>query len=161
MRTQFLAACCVLSLATCAVAANPTRRIGPGDKQALAAARLQVSCKILNAQDFPDNPHYAFEIWAWVPQGYHSLDAMVWIENDKGLLAQTPWRSSAGKCVATFTVGKQALKDAWFQVQWWRSDPIESGGWGAAGNYVLKLSEFAGEHDAAAADEASQIKNSN
>lgn len=153
MRTQIVTACCVLSLATCAVAANPTRRLHPDDPDALRKARIQVSCKILNAQDFPDNPHYAFEITAWVPEGKDSLDATLSLQNDKGLLAYNSWISSEGKCVAVFMVGEQALKGAWFQVQLHRGDPVNSGGWSAAGGYVLKLSEFTGERGAAPADE--------
>ena len=97
MRTQVIMACCLFSLAACAFAANPTRRLHPEDADALKAALMQVSCRILNAQDFPDNPHYAFEISAGVPKGKDSLDAYLRVENDKGLLVGAPWTSSEGK----------------------------------------------------------------
>ena len=88
MRTQMITACCVLSLANFAVAANPTHRLRPNDADALKAARINVSCRILNGTD------YAFEISAGVPQGFDSLDASFSVRNDKGLVTYTSWSSS-------------------------------------------------------------------
>jgi len=45
---------------------------------------------------------------------------MLSIRNNKGLVAMHGWSDSEGKCVAGFTVGKQALKHAGFQVQLYR-----------------------------------------
>jgi hypothetical protein len=158
MRNEMIAAGCVLSLAACAVAANPTMRLHPDDADRLKAARIQVSCRILNANVFPDNPHYAFEISAAVPEGFTSLDALFWLGNDQGLLTNTAWSSADGKCVATFAVGEQALKGAWFEVQLYVGDKLQTAGWAASGRYILRLAEFVGEQGAAPADEVDSVR---
>jgi hypothetical protein len=160
MLRQIIAALCVLSLAGGADAANPTHRLRPGDADALRSARIEIKCEILNAQQYPDNPHYAFWITAGVPEGLDWLDATFAVGSDKGLVSHSSWRSSEGKCVLAFMVGEAALKDAWFSVQLHKGDPLKSEGWSASGRYLLKLSEFTGERGAAPANENFEISNS-
>lgn len=116
---------------------------------------MEVSCKILNAEDHPNNRHYAFWITAGVPEGFDALDASFAVRSDKGLVTHSSWRSSEGKCVVAFMVGEAALKDAWFEVQMHQGNPLEGGS--VAGRYVLKLSEFTGERGAAPTDEDFEI----
>lgn len=152
MRTQMITAFCVLSLATCAVAANRTTRLHPNDAAALKAARIDVSFRILNAKD------YAFEISSGIPEGFRSLDASLWVRNDNGLVTYSSWSSSEGKegkCTAVFMVGEQALKDAWFTVQSYQGDKLAP--FVPIVKYVLKLSEFAVERGAALPTEDFEI----
>lgn len=129
-----VAACCLLAMSPGADAANPTTPLRPTDAEALKAARVAVTHRVLNGSD------HAFEVTAELPEGFKSLDAKLWVRNDKGLVLSSHWASSAGKCVAVFMVGDQALKDAVFTVvhQKERLAPFER-----QVGYVLKLAEFA------------------
>jgi hypothetical protein len=125
----------MLAISTSAVAANRTITLRPNDTEALKAARIAVTHRILNASD------HAFEITVDVPEGFKSLDAKLWVRNDKGLVTYSHWDSSAGKCVAVFMVGEQALKDAVFTVEHHKGDRFAP--FADRVGYVLKLPEFA------------------
>lgn len=141
MKTLCIAACCVLSLARCALAANPTWTLHPDEPEKLKKWGLQVSYQQV-VNDF-ENPEYAFTITANLPEGINALDAWMSIGNGNGLVTRQSWSDSDGKCVAFFTIGKQALKDAGFMVQLYhgqRTDPFS-----ASGRYVFSLAEFASD----------------
>ncbi len=141
MQNLSITACCVLSMAHCAFAANPTWTLHPDDTDKLRQAGIHVSYRVV-VNDL-ENPEYAFTITANVPEGIDALDAMLSIHNSKGLVARNGWSDSAGKCVAFFTVGKQALKDAGFSVQLYRGKRTNP--FSASGRYVLSISEFASD----------------
>ena len=136
MRTRIVTACCVLAISTSAVAANPTRKLRANDAEGLKAARITVTHRVLNASD------HAFEVTSEVPTGFKSLDAKLWVRNDKGLVTYSTWESSAGKCVAVFMLGETALKDAIFSVEHHEVDRLAPYTNRIA--YVLSLSDFAG-----------------
>ncbi len=141
MCTRIMTVCCVLAISTSAVAANKTTTLRPKDAEALKAARIAVTHRVLNGSD------HAFEIRAEVPEGFKSLDATFGVRSDKGLVTHSHWQSSAGKCVAAFMVGEQALKDAVFTVEHHKQDRFAP--FADRVGYVLKLSEFAsGARDA-------------
>ncbi len=136
MWTQVMTFCCVLAIATSAVAAREGAiTLRPNDVEALKAARIAVTHRVLNGSD------HAFEITAEVPEGFDSLDAAFEVRNDKGLVTYSHWQSSAGKCVAVFMVGERALKDALFTVQHYKGDRFAP--FADRVGYALKLSEFA------------------
>ncbi len=141
MKTLSITACCVLSFAHCALAANPTWTLHPDDTDKLKEAGIHVSYRVL-VNDV-ENPEYAFTISAQVPEGVDALDAILGIRNSKGLVAMNYWTDSGGKCDADFTVGKQALKDARFSVQLYRGKRTNP--FAASGVYSLSLSEFASD----------------
>jgi hypothetical protein len=137
MCTRIMTVCCVLAISTSAVAANTSVTLRPSDAEALKAARIAVTHRVLNGSD------HAFEITAEVPEGFSSLDATFGVRSDKGLVTHSHWQSSAGKCVAVFMVGDQALQDAVFTVQHHKGDRFAP--FADRVGYVLKLSEFAGD----------------
>jgi hypothetical protein len=141
MRTLGITACFVVCFAHSTLAANPTWTLHPDDIDKLKQSGIRVSYRLV-VNDV-ENPEYAFTITANVPEGVDALDAMLLIYNSKGLVAMNGWSDSEGKCVAGFTVGKQALKDAGFQVQLYRGKRTNP--FSASGRYVLSLSEFASD----------------
>jgi hypothetical protein len=141
IKTLSFMACCVLSFADCALAANPTWTLHPDDPEQLRKWGVQISYQqVIN--DF-ENPEYAFTILANVPEGVDGLDAMLSIYDDKGLVSRQSWSDSEGKCVADFTIGKQTLKNAGFMVQLYRGRRTDA--FSASGRYVFSLAEFASD----------------
>lgn len=136
MGTRIMTVCCVLAISTSAAAADRSVTLHPGDVEALKAAGIAVTHRVLNGSD------HAFEITAEVPEGFKSLDATFWVRNDKGLVAHSQWESSGGKCALVFMVGEQALKDAVFTVV--HNEGDRSAPFANRIGYVLKLAEFAG-----------------
>jgi hypothetical protein len=126
---------CVLAVATSAFAANRTVTVRPKDAEALKAAGITVTRRVLNGNE------HAFEITAEIPKEFKWLDARFEVRNDKGLVTSSHWESSAGKCVAVFTVGEQALKDAVFMVVHYEEDRLAP--FANRTGYVMNLSEFA------------------
>jgi hypothetical protein len=141
MRFLNIAACFVLFLAQGALAANPTWTLHPVDADRLKESGIQLSYQMI-VNDV-DNPEYAFTITANVPNGVDALDARLSLYNSKGLIAMHNWSDSEGKCVASFAIGKQALKDAGFMVQLYRGQRTNP--FSASGRYVLSLAEFASD----------------
>ena len=141
VKTLFFTACLMLILMQSAPAANPMWTLHPDDTEQLKKWGLQVSYRLV-VNDF-ENPEYAFTITAAVPEGVAALDATMTIADSKGLVARQSWSDSDGKCVAFFTVGKQALKHAGFMVQLYRGE--RTAPFSAAGCYVFSLAEFAGD----------------
>jgi hypothetical protein len=137
MCTRIITLCCLLATSTSAVAANRSVTLYPNDVEALKAARIVVTHRVLNGSE------HAFEITAEVPEGFNSLDATFGVRSDKGLVAHFHWQSSAGKCVVVFMVGEQALKDAVFTVEHHKADRFAP--FADRVGYVLKLSEFASD----------------
>jgi hypothetical protein len=146
MCTRIMTVCCMLAISTSAVAANRGVTLRPNDVKALKAARIAVKHEILNGSE------HSFVISAEVPEGFKSLDAMFQVRNDKGLVTYSHWESSAGKCVAVFMVGEQALKDALFMVHHHEGD--RSAPFANRVGYALKLAEFAGTAQDAPAPKA-------
>lgn len=136
MCTRIITACCVLAISTSSVAANRTVTLRPNDVEALKAARIAVTHRVLNGSD------HAFEITAEVPEGFDTLDANFRVHHDKKLVAHSHWQSSAGKCIAVFMVSEQSLKDAVFTVEPYNAKDREAPFADRVG-YVLKLAEFA------------------
>src|SRR5688500_9777033 len=116
MCARIMTVCCVLAISTSAVAANRTVTLRPNDVEAVKAARIAVTHRVLHGSD------HAFEITAEVLVGLKSLDATFGARSGKGLVTHSHWQSSAGKCVAVFMVGEQALKDAVFTVEHHKED---------------------------------------
>jgi len=137
MCTRIMTVCCMLAISTSAVATDKGVTLRPNDVEALKAARIAVTHRILNGSE------HAFEITAEVPEGFNSLDAAFQVRNDKGLVTYSHWQSSAGKCVAVFMVGERALKDALFTVQHHKGDRFAP--FADRVGYTLKLSEFASD----------------
>ena len=94
MKTLRITACCVLSFAHCAIAANPTWTLHPDDIDKLKQSGIHVSYRVV-VNDF-ENPEYAFTITANVPKGVDALDAMLSIYNSKGLVARNSCSDSEG-----------------------------------------------------------------
>ncbi len=141
IKTLSFTAGCVLSLAPCALAANPTWTLHPDDREQLRKWGVQILYQqVIN--DF-ENPEYAFTITANVPAGVDALDAMLSINNEKGLVARQMWSDSEGKCVAFFSIGKQTLKNAGFMVQLYRGRRTVA--FSESGRYVFSLAEFASD----------------
>ena len=141
IETLSFTACCVLSIAHSAWAANPTWTLHPDDPEQLRKWSVQISYQqVIN--DF-ENPEYAFTIQANVPEGVDALDALLSIYDDKGLVARQSWSDSEGKCIAHFTIGKQTLKNAGFMVQLYRGRRTDA--FSASGCYVFALAEFASD----------------
>ena len=141
IKTPSFTVCCMLSFTHCALAANPTWTLHPDETDKLKHAGIHISYRLV-VNDV-ENPEYVFTITAKVPEGVDALDAMMSIYNSKGLVAMHGWSDFGGKCVAGFTVGKQALKDAGFMLQLYkgkRTNPFS-----ASGRYVLSLAEFASD----------------
>ena len=136
MCTRIMTVCCVLAISTSPVAAGEgTITLHPKDVDGLKAAGITVVHRVLNRNE------HAFEITAEVPKCFASLDAAFEVRNDKGLVTYSHWQSSAGKCVAVFMVGEQALKDAVFTVQPHKGDRFAP--FTRRTLYALKLVDFA------------------
>ncbi|QDU11910.1 hypothetical protein [Gimesia aquarii] len=141
MKTLCITVCCLLSFAHCARAGNPTWMLHPDEPGKLKQAGIHIAYRLV-VNDV-EHPEYAFTITAKAPEGVDALDAMMSINNSKGLVAMQGWSDSGGKCVSDFTVGKQALKDAGFMVQLYRGKRTYP--FSASGRYVLSLAEFASD----------------
>lgn len=136
MSTRIMTVCCLLAISTSPVAAGEgTITLHPKDVAGLKAAGITVVHRALNSDV------HAFEITAEVPKGFDSLDAMFEVRNEKGLVTSSAWQSSGGKCIATFGVGEQALKDAVFIVWPHKGDKFAPSF--NRTEYVLKLLDFA------------------
>ncbi len=141
MNTLSLSACCLLAMTRFSLAANPTWTLHPKDAEALKQSGISVSYRLV-VNDV-DNPEYAFTITAKAQKGIDAMDAYFSLRNEKGLIALQTWSDSAGTCVAGFTVGKQALKDAGFLVQLYRGKRTNP--FSASGCYAIPLFEFAAD----------------
>ncbi len=141
MKTLSFTVCFALLFAHSALAANPIHSLHPDDTDALKPAGVDVSYSVIVNDE--KNPEFAFTVSVEVPAGIDSLDAYFVVRNGKGLLTASSWSTSQGKCIASFTVGKQVLKDAHFAVQHNRGKRTDA--FSASGGYALNLSEFAND----------------